>query len=61
MAKNELVAAKVEELARTLAEHGFDGTVSIECEDPLIDAETSVRRSADVLAGALRHVGGASG
>ena len=38
---------------RTLATNGFDGTISIECEDPLIDAETSVRRSASVLARAL--------
>lgn len=39
---------------RTLAEHGFDGTVSIECEDPLVDVETSVRRSAAVLSAAMQ-------
>jgi sugar phosphate isomerase/epimerase len=44
--------------ARALAESGFDGTVSIECEDPLIDAETSVRRSAAVLAAAMRLTAG---
>jgi sugar phosphate isomerase/epimerase len=38
----------------TLADHGFDGTVSIECEDPLVDAETSVRRSAEVLSAAVQ-------
>jgi len=40
-------------LRLTLAEHGFDGTVSIECEDPLAETETSVRRSADVLSAAM--------
>jgi sugar phosphate isomerase/epimerase len=39
---------------RTLAEHGFDGTVSLEYEDPLVDAETSVRRSAELLAAAMQ-------
>jgi len=43
-----------------LGEHGFDGTVSIECEDPLVDAETSVRRSAAVLAAAMRLTAGPS-
>ena len=36
-----------------LARHGFDGTISLEYEDPLVDGETSVRRSADLLAAAL--------
>ncbi len=39
---------------RTLAEHGYDGTVSLEYEDPLVDGETSVRRSADLLAAAMQ-------
>ena len=38
----------------TLAEHGFDGTISLEYEDPLVDAETSVKRSAALLAEALK-------
>jgi sugar phosphate isomerase/epimerase len=36
-----------------LARHGFDGTISLEYEDPLVDGETSVRRSAELLAAAL--------
>jgi sugar phosphate isomerase/epimerase len=39
---------------RTLSEHGFDGTVSLEYEDPLVDAETSVKRSAELLAAAMK-------
>jgi sugar phosphate isomerase/epimerase len=39
---------------RVLAGVGFDGTISIECEDPLIDTETSVRRSAELLSEAVR-------
>ena len=36
--------------AEALAAKGFDGTISIECEDPLVDAETSIKRSAGLLA-----------
>lgn len=37
----------------TLSEHGYDGTISLEYEDPLVDGETSVKRSVEVLAPAL--------
>jgi sugar phosphate isomerase/epimerase len=39
---------------KTLNEHGFDGTISLEYEDPLVDGETSVKRSAELLAAAIR-------
>jgi sugar phosphate isomerase/epimerase len=38
---------------QTLEGTGFDGTVSLEYEDPLVDGETSVRRSAELLAAAM--------
>jgi sugar phosphate isomerase/epimerase len=41
------------QFVRTLARHGFDGTVSLEYEDPLVDGETSVKRSAELLASVL--------
>ena len=39
---------------RTLRDHGFVGTISLECEDPLVDPETSVKRSAGALVQALQ-------
>jgi sugar phosphate isomerase/epimerase len=39
---------------QALAGEGFDGTVSLEYEDPLVDAETSVKRSAALLAEAMQ-------
>ena len=42
---------------KTLAEHGFDGTISLEYEDPLVDAETSIKRSVGLLATSLRGKG----
>jgi sugar phosphate isomerase/epimerase len=36
-----------------LAAAGFDGTISLEYEDPLVDGESSVRRSAELLEAAL--------
>jgi sugar phosphate isomerase/epimerase len=39
---------------QTLAANDFDGTISLEYEDPLVDGETSVRRSAELLAAALQ-------
>ena len=45
---------------RTLTDQGFDGTISLEYEDPLVDAETSVRRSAELLAAAMNLLAPAS-
>jgi sugar phosphate isomerase/epimerase len=49
-----------DQFVHALRECRFDGTVSIECEDPLVDAETSVRRSAALLAAAMRLTAGPS-
>ena len=42
-----------DKFVKTLTEHGFDGTISLEYEDPLVDGETSVKRSAELLAAAV--------
>lgn len=45
------------EFVRTLAATGFDGTISLEYEDPFVPAEESVVEAASVLAAAMRAAG----
>jgi sugar phosphate isomerase/epimerase len=42
---------------RTLSEQGFDGTISIEYEDPFVPAEGSIAEAAQVLAEAMDLAG----